>query len=169
MSKEDSNTPTSGQSSAQLVLQKIYVKDFSFESPNAAELFTQPPTGFNPEINMQLNTETKKLDGDLYEVTLILTITAKLPGSDTTLYLVELKQAGLFTLINFPQKDLAAMANSFCPNILFPYAREAVSSAVERGGFPQLLLAPINFDALYQQHLAKIKTASAEVSSDARH
>lgn len=169
MSKEDGKSPEAAQASAQLVLQKIYVKDLSFESPRAAELFIKPPSSINPEINMQLNTETKKLDGDLYEITLNITLSAKLPDSDTTLYLVELKQAGLFTLINFPQKDLAAMANSFCPNILFPYAREAISNAVERGGFPQLLLAPINFDALYQQHLAKIKTASAEVSSDARH
>lgn len=169
MNKEDGNAPATEQAHAQLVLQKIYIKDFSFESPRAAELFTKPPSTVNPEINMQLNTETKKLNDDLYEITLNITINAKLPDSDTTLYLVELKQAGLFTLINFPQKDLAAMANSFCPNILFPYAREAVSSAVERGGFPQLLLAPINFDALYQQHLAKLKTASPEASSDARH
>lgn len=164
-----SKTSGSGKSAEapQLVLQKIYVKDLSFESPRAVEVFTEPLPA-NPEINLQLNTVTRKLSDNLYEVTLILAVAAKVPGNDTLLYQLELKQAGLFTLAHFNQQELDAMVSAFCPNVLFPYARETVSGMVERGGFPQLLLAPINFDALYQQHLAKLKTAGPE-ASDARH
>lgn len=151
----------------QVVLQKIYIKDFSFESPRPVEIFANPPA--SPEIKLQLNTTTRKLPDDAYEVVLNLAIAAKIPESDTLLYRIELKQAGLFTLAHFSQQELDTTVNTLCPNILFPYAREAVSSAVERGGFPQLLLAPINFDVLYRQHMAKVQTASPEASSDARH
>ncbi len=153
----------------QFSLQKIYIKDLSFESPNPVEYFSKPPN--QPQINLQLSTEAQKLDEKTYEVILNITVTATPEDSDKTVYLVELKQAGLFTLNGFSQQELAATVNSFCPNILFPYAREAISSAVEHGGFPQLLLAPINFDALYQQHLQKTQTdkPGANLSSESKH
>jgi preprotein translocase subunit SecB len=149
-------------------LQKIFIKDLSFESPKAAEFFANPPA--NPEINLQLNTETQKLTENMYEVTLKITVKASLKDTDRTIYLVELKQAGLFGLANFPAQELAYMTNTFCPNILFPYAREAISSMVERGGFPQLLLAPINFEALYQERLSRQKqSAVSAAESETAH
>ena len=155
-------------SAPQLTLQKIYVKDLSFESPHAAALFSKT-NSVSPEINMQMSAESQKISDTLYEIVLNITITAKEPEQDTNFYLLELKQAGLFTLQNFPQNDLNGMINSFCPNILFPYAREAISNMVERGGYPQLLLAPINFDALYQ-HVAKLQSAAAEeAASELKH
>ncbi len=151
----------------QLVLQKIYIKDLSFESPRPIELFTAPVD--RPEINLQLNTQTDKLKNDLYEITLELTVKAHEKDTDKVYYLVELKQAGLFTLSGFSDKELALTVNSFCPGVLFPYAREAISNMVERGGFPQLLLAPINFDAIYQQHLEKVRMAEEDSSAQPKH
>ena len=164
---QESAQDNEGKISPQLVLQKIYIKDSSFESPRAAQLFTAPVE--RPEINLQLNAHTEKLKNDLFEVTLELTITAHEKDLENVYYLVELKQAGLFTLNGFTDKELSLTVNSFCPGILFPYAREAVSNMVEKGGFPQLLLAPINFDAIYQQHLEKIKTAEENASTQSKH
>ncbi|MBN1378713.1 MAG: protein-export chaperone SecB [Gammaproteobacteria bacterium] len=164
---QDSQSENESTNAPQLVLQKIYIKDLSFESPRAVELFTAPAE--RPDINLQLNTHTEKLKNDLFEITLELTVTAKEKDSENVYYLVELGQAGLFSLSGFSDKELALTVNTYCPGILFPYAREAVSSMVERGGFPQLLLAPINFDAIYQQHLAKLKRAAENASSQAKH
>src|SRR5690606_26282841 len=119
-----------------------------FESPSPSEYFLGKRESA-PEINVQLNTGGEKVAENLYEVVLEITVTARAKDSEKTVYLVEIKQAGLFTVANFPEAQLAHMLNTFCPTILFPYAREAGSSMVERGGYPQLLLAPINFDALY--------------------
>jgi preprotein translocase subunit SecB len=163
MSDTDEKQEEQQAKSAQFALQKIYIKDLSFESPRAIESFTQKNE--NPEINLQLNTEIQKLENDQFEVTLEITVTAREKDSEKVFYLIELKQTGLFRLVNFPEQELVAMLNTYCPGVLFPYAREAVSSIVERGGFPQLLLTPINFDALYQQHLAKMKQADSEDSS----
>lgn len=136
-------------------LQKFYLKDASFESPRTPDIFKEGED-FNPEINLQVNTETASLDdAGTFEVTLGLTVTAA--QGDDTVYLVEVKQAGIFTLSGFEHKQIQAVLATFCPANLFPYAREAISSMVERGGFPQLLLQPINFDAVYQQHLQKLQ------------
>ncbi len=149
-------------------LQKIYIKDISFESPQPEKYFTQVS---QPKINLDLNTESKKLDENVHEVVLNITVTASLEEGDdaSTMYLIELKQAGIFQLSGFSKDELHRMINCHCPNILFPYAREMISSMVERGGFPQLLLAPINFDALYEHHLQKLKQAEQSPVSDARH
>ncbi len=132
----------------QFQIQRIYVKDLSFESPNAPGMFTQ---ALQPQIDFELNTEAQGLGGDLYEV--VLTITVQATHEKRTAFLVEIKQAGIFHITGFSEAELGHMMGAFCPNILFPYAREAVSSTVVRGGFPPLMLAPVNFDALYQQHL----------------
>jgi len=163
MSQENQN-PEEKSSAAQLVLQKIYIKDLSFESPRPADLFTGQAEP--PEISLQMNTLVNKLKNDLFEVTLEITVTAKEKSSENVYYLIEVKQAGLFTLSGFSDRDLALTVNSYCPGVLFPYAREAISGLVERGGFPQLLLAPINFDAIYQQHLAKVMQAQEQASED---
>ena len=129
-------------------IEKIYLKDVSFESPAAPAVFTDE---WNPEINMDLNSHGQPIDKNIYEVELSLTVTAK--NKDKTAFLVEIKQCGIFSIANMDEENLNGMLGSFCPNILFPYAREAISDLVTKGGFPQLLLAPVNFDAIYAQHI----------------
>lgn len=138
-------------------IQKIYIKDISFEAPKSPQVFTET---WEPSNNLDLNTSANPIADKTYEVVVSLTVTAK--QGDNTAYLVEVQQAGIFTIDGFNDSDLHAMLGSFCPNILFPYAREAVSDIVTRGGFPQLLLAPINFDALYEQHLQQQASADKE-------
>lgn len=130
----------------QFSIQKIYTKDISFETPNAPKIFTEK---WEPSVDFNLGTHVEPLDDDLYEVALTVTVTVKC--DDTNAYLVEATQAGIFSLNGFSEQEMGPMLGSFCPNILFPYAREVVSDLVAKGGFPQLLLAPVNFDALYAQ------------------
>lgn len=136
----------------QFTIQKIYVKDLSFETPNSPHIFRDK---WEPEISMQMSNSAISVSDGVHEIVMTLTVTAKL--GNKTAYLVEVQQAGIFTLEGFNKEELAHMAGSFCPNILFPYAREAISDLVTRGGFPQILLAPVNFDALYTQHLQQMK------------
>jgi len=138
----------SEQAAPQFAIQKIYIKDVSFESPTVPQVFTQK---WEPEVNLEINTATKPISEDVYDVVLSLTATVKL--GENTAYLVEVKQAGIFTIKGLADKELSHALGAACPNILFPYGREAVSDLVTRGGFPQLLLAPVNFEALYAQHL----------------
>ena len=149
MTDKNTNAGNDGQQQqGQLNLQKIYVKDISYEAPSTPDIFRQ--TNWTPHINLNLNTESKALDDQgMYEVVLRLTVTAT--DNDKTIYLVEVQQAGVFQLKGFNEQDMTYMMGSYCPNILFPFAREAVSDLVTRGGFPQLLLAPVNFDALLAQ------------------
>ena len=130
----------------QLVLQKIYVKDLSFESPKAPEVFT---TNAAPQTQLNLRYGNRDLGQDNIEVTLTVTVEAK--QEETTLFLVELTQAGVFMISGYTDEQKAQLVGSFCPNTLYPFAREAVADLIQRGGFPQLLLQPINFDALYAQ------------------
>ncbi len=132
----------------EVTIQKIYCKDISFEAPNSPQIFRQQ---WQPEVSLQLGNSAQTLSEGIHEVVLSITVTVKI--GDKTALLVEVQQAGIFNIKGYGEKELAAMVGSFCPNILFPYAREAISDLVVRGGFPQLLLAPVNFDALYQQHL----------------
>ena len=132
------------------VLQKIYVKDLSFETPASPQVFTRE---WRPDINVELHTSGAPVGEGVHEVVLRLTVTAKL--EDSTAFLVEVNQAGIFTVTGFGAEETARLLGSYCPSILFPYAREVVSDLVTRGGFPQLLLAPVNFEALYEEHLAR--------------
>jgi len=136
------------QNQQQFAIQKIYLKDASFESPNSPEIFQD--ADWKPEINVQLNTEGKTLAEGVHEVTLTVTVTAK--KADKTAFLVEVKQSGVFQLVGFEQEQLGGMLGAYCPEVLFPFAREAISDLVSKGGFPQLLLSPVNFNALYMQH-----------------
>jgi preprotein translocase subunit SecB len=131
----------------QFSIQKIYTKDISFETPASPTIFTEK---WEPTVDFNLGTNVDSMDNNLYEVSLTVTVTVK--TADKTAYLVEVCQAGIFTLNGFNEQEKGSMVGSFCPNILFPYAREVVSDLVAKGGFPQLLLAPVNFDALYSQH-----------------
>ena len=141
-------TDQAQQPNQQFAIQKIYIRDASLESPNAPAVFQDGQ--WQPEINVQINTEGKSLADNLHEVTLTITVTAKQKGK--TAFLVEVKQAGLFLLTGFPKEQLGGMVGAYCPEVLFPFAREAISDLVGKAGFPQLLLAPVNFNALYMQH-----------------
>ncbi|MBP1148466.1 MULTISPECIES: protein-export chaperone SecB [Methylocaldum] len=136
------------QPERQFVLQKIYVKDVSFETPNSPEVFTLK---WEPKVEFNLSSNAQKLQENLYEVSLTTTVTVKL--GEKTAYLVEVCQAGIFAMAGFDDQELGPLIGSYCPNVLFPYAREAVSDLVTKGGFPPMLLAPINFDALYMQQM----------------
>lgn len=140
----------------QFSIQKIYTKDISFETPNAPKVFTSK---WEPSVDFNLGTNVEPMEDNLFEVTLTVTVTVK--TEDKTAYLVEATQAGIFTLAGFNDQEMGPMLGSFCPNILFPYAREVVSDLVNKGGFPQLLLAPVNFDALYAQHLQQAQQQAA--------
>lgn len=127
-------------------IEKIYVKDLSLEVPNAPQIYLERE---NPQINVQLRTDGNAVDEGLFEVTLTVTVSAKI-GEDRSVFLVEVAQAGVFQIRNIPEGDLEPVMMIGCPNILFPYAREAVSDAITRAGFQPVLLAPVNFEALYQ-------------------
>ena len=129
-------------------IEKIYVKDISLEIPNAPKIFLEREA---PEIEVQLNSEGSNIDEGMFQVLLTVTVTAKI--GDKTLFLVEVGQAGIFQIRHIPENDMAPILSIACPNILFPYAREAVSDLVTRAGFPPVLLAPVNFEGLYQQRL----------------
>ena len=153
----DSAAPGNGQDTQQapqqeFVIHKVYLKDVSFESPNAPDIFTQE---WAPETHIDLNTASRAIDENIYEVELSLTVTTKL--GERTAYLVEIKQAGVFGAAGFAPDHLGHLLGSYCPNLLFPYAREAISSLVTKGGFPDMALAPVNFDALYAQHLEQLR------------
>lgn len=135
----------------QFAIQKIYVKDISFETPNTPAVFTEQ---WNPEVNLNLNSESKPIADNVYEVVMKLTVTAK--QGENTAYLAEVQQAGIFTLAGFADEEVKPMLGAFCPNTLYPFARETVADLVQRGGFPPLLLAPINFDALYAQQIQEV-------------
>ncbi|MFW2371699.1 MAG: protein-export chaperone SecB [Gammaproteobacteria bacterium] len=144
----------------QFNIQKIYLKDMSFESPNAPEVFQDGE--WKPEVSVQLNTETKTLAEGVHEVILTVEVTAK--HGDKTAFLVEVKQAGVFQMANIPNEQMGAMLGAYCPEILFPFVREAISDLVSKGGFPQLLLNPVNFNALYMQHLQQQQQEAAETA-----
>jgi preprotein translocase subunit SecB len=144
---EENNT-----SEKQFSIQKIYTKDLSFETPNSPAIFTEK---WEPTVDFNLGTHVDTLEANLFEVALTVTITVKC--QETAAYLVEVTQAGIFILTGFNDDEMSPMLSSFCPNILFPYAREVVSDLVTKGGFPQLLLAPVNFDALYAHHLQQLQ------------
>lgn len=144
----------------QFALQKIYVKDVSFETPHSPEVFTLP---WEPKVEFNLSSNTRQLQEGLFEVTLTVTLTTKI--EDKTVYLVEVCQAGIFSAIGFTNQEFGHLLGSYCPNVLFPYAREAVSDLVIKGGFPPMLLAPVNFDALYAQHLQQVQQQTESVTS----
>ena len=137
-------------------IQRVYIKDVSFEAPNTPHVFQRE---WQPEISLDMDTKTNLLAESIYEVVLTVTVTCKL-GEDTA-FLCEVHQAGIFTIGNMPEAQLAHCLAAFCPNILFPYARETVAALVNRGSFPQLNLAPVNFDALFAQHVAQLQAQQA--------
>lgn len=137
----------------QVVLQKIYVKDASLEVPNAPEIFTQE---WAPKLDVQLNTAVQDLGPDTHQVVLTVTLNARL--GERTAYHAEVQQGGVFKLVGFDSEvERRAVLGAYCPSVLFPFAREAAADLIQRGGFPAFLLQPVNFDALYQQHVAQTR------------
>lgn len=140
------------QDEQQFIIQRIYVKDVSFEAPNSPTIFTQD---WKPETNLQLNTTVNPLGEDNYEVELVITVTVNSNGHSA--FLVEVNQAGVFFIKGYEQEYKNHLLASYCPTSLFPYSREAIASLVSKGGFPEMHLSPINFDALYAQRLQEQK------------
>ncbi|MBW4934343.1 protein-export chaperone SecB [Marinobacter sp. F4206] len=140
----------------QFALQRIYVKDLSFESPNSPLVFQEQ---WKPQVNMDLNTSHNKVSDNQYEVVLSLTVTAKV--GEKVAYIVEIQQAGVFLVQGIEGAQLGQMLGAYCPTILFPYAREAIDGIVGKGSFPALMLAPVNFDAIYAQALKRKQDEAA--------
>ena len=162
MAEKDTSTEAGNEEAMQgeFAPQKIYIKDLSFETPHSPEIFTEE---WKPAVNMNLSSEAKSLGEKLYEV--VLTVTVTVTMGEKTAYLVEAHQAGIFHIEGFPEEIVERMVATVCPNILFPFAREHVADLITRGGFPQLLLAPVNFEALYQQQQMQEQNASAETET----
>lgn len=131
---------------AQLSLQKVYIKDASFEVPGAPHIF-QDAT--QPQIQLNLSQQVGSLADNVYEVVLTVTVTCKL--AEKTAYLAEVQQAGVFGMQGFDNQNRDMILATYCPNVLFPYARQVVSDLIQNGGFPPFLMQPINFDALYAE------------------
>jgi preprotein translocase subunit SecB len=136
-------------------IEKIYVKDLSLEVPNAPKIFLDRES---PQINVQLRTDGQRVDEGVFEVTLTVTVSAKLP-EDRTVFMVEVAQSGIFQIRNVPEGDLEPVMMIGCPNILFPYARESISDAITRAGFQPVVLAPVNFESLYQANRQQTEAA----------
>ena len=163
MSEEEKSAAAAPEASTQpqIMIQRVYLKDLSFESPNAPQSFTAE---WKPEIGVDLNSQARQLNETSFEVVLRITITAK--AEDKTVYLTEVQQAGLFHIANVPQESMGQVLGAFCPNILFPYAREVIDNLVQKGSFPALMLAPVNFDALYAQSMAQQAAEAAKVAAE---
>lgn len=138
------------QQNAQFSVQRIYTRDISFETPNSPSIFQKE---WKPEVKLDIDTRTTELESNLFEVVLSVTVTATV--GEETAFLCEVQQAGIFALGDMPDQNKAHTLGSFCPNMLFPYAREAVSNLVNRGTFPPLNLAPVNFDAIFAAYMQK--------------
>lgn len=141
----------------QLMIHKIYTKDLSFETPHSPQVFNNE---WKPAVNLNIGTENQPLGGDNYEVSVSLTVTAKL--GEQTAFLVEVKQAGIFGIRGLNPEQLKQTLATYCANIIFPYAREVASDLIIRGGFPQFNVAPVNFEALYLQQMQQAQQQAAQ-------
>lgn len=156
MTQPNSHQPSQPQGPA-FVIQRVYLKDISFETPMGHDVFTKQ---YKPAIQQDLNIQANKLDEHNYEVVLLLTITARI--DERVAFLVEVKQAGMFGIAGMEAQAVTQLVNTTCPQILFPYAREAIDSILNRGTFPPLLLPPINFDAVFVQAIEAANKQQAE-------
>ena len=150
------------QEAPSFAIEKLYVKDLSLEVPNAPEVFLERET---PEVGIQLQTAVKRLAEGAFEVTLTVTVTAKV--GEKTVFLVEAGQAGIFRVQNVPEENIEPLLSIACPNILFPYAREVVSESITRAGFAPVLLQPVNFEALYAARAQQEAAAAAAAANPA--
>lgn len=156
MAEENQVAENTEQTPVEFQIQRIYIKDVSFEAPNLPTIFHQE---WKPQLGFELDTETVQVDEDLYEVALHMTVSTTLEDSGDTAFICEVKQAGVFTIKGLEGIQLQHALASQCPTILFPYARELISNLVNRGTFPALNLSPVNFDALFVDYLERQATA----------
>lgn len=161
MAEENKVAENTEQTPVEFQIQRIYIKDVSFEAPNLPTIFHQE---WKPQLGFELDTETVQVDEDLYEVALHMTVSTTLEDSGDTAFICEVKQAGVFTIKGLEGIQLQHALASQCPTILFPYARELISNLVNRGTFPALNLSPVNFDALFVDYLER--QAAAEQSDE---
>ena len=155
MTEQNNVAAAQEEQSSQFSLQRIYVKDLSFEAPKSPEVFREE---WNPNIELDLNTRQRALEGDFHEVVLTITVTVK--TGEEVAFIAEVQQAGIFLVQGLDDASQGHALGAFCPSILFPYARETLDSLVVRGSFPALMLAPVNFDALYAQELQRMQSGA---------
>lgn len=158
----EQNNGAAGAEQAQFTIQKIYVKDVSFEVPGAPQIFNEPG---QPQLELNLNQKVSRAADTVFEVVLGITLTCKV--GEKTVYLAEVEQAGLFGLAGFDERTLDMMLGTYCPNVLFPYARQAIGELIAQGGFPPFYLQPINFEQLYAEGLRRRAEAQANAKASA--
>jgi preprotein translocase subunit SecB len=156
MAENEANAAQQGGEQKTIQPQKVYVKDVSFETPNSPLIFTKK---WEPEIKVEFQNSAKEINTGLYEVVVILTVTTSVNGE--TAYLAEVHQAGIFVMQGFDAQDLHMKQNIFCMHFLYPYASAAISDLVTRGGFPQLLLSPLNFEKIYADRVNSLRENAA--------
>jgi preprotein translocase subunit SecB len=161
---EENVSSTEEKQAARFVIQKIYTKDVSFESPNSPDIFREE---WKPQLDLQLGNEYRRIDEENHEIILSVTVTAKV--GDKTAFLVEVKQAGIFSLTGYSDEEMGPLVGSYCPNTLFPFVREVVSDVVTKGGFPQLVLSPVNFDAMYMHQKEQAQAQAAAAAAETTH
>ncbi len=161
--QQNSGAQDAQQAEPQFAIQRVYVKDVSFEAPNSPAIFRKE---WAPTVSVDMNVSNSKLEDNLHEV--VLTLTVKNTIGEETAFLCEVAQAGIFAIgSEVPEEQLPQLLAAFCPNILFPYARESIANLVNRGTFPQLNLAPVNFDAVFAQHIQQQQQAAEGQKLDA--
>ncbi|MEE4192286.1 MAG: protein-export chaperone SecB [Halieaceae bacterium] len=153
---EAAGAAAEGQPQQEFVLQRVYLKDLSYESPGAPNVFRKE---YRPAVNVDLRTQSNAMENDAYEVTLTITITAKL--QEETAFLIEVQQSGIFSIRGIADEELRRILGIYCPNVLFPYARETIDNVVTKGTFPALMLAQVNFEGLYAQALQQAQQQAA--------
>ncbi len=159
---EEQKQASTEEAEQRFLIQRIYIKDVSFESPNTPAVYAEE---WNPETNLQMNTEVTPAGENYYEVVLQLTVTVN--SNDKVAFLVEVSQAGVFEITGYGQDEMNHLLSAYCPSVLFPYAREAVANLVSKGSFPEMHLSPINFDALYAQRLEEASQQQTPETSEA--
>lgn len=158
MTEQNNNAAAQAEEvTTQFSLQRIYIKDLSFEAPKSPEIFRED---WSPDVELDLNTRQRALEGDFHEVVLTLTVTVK--TGEEVAFIAEVQQAGIFLIQGLDEASKGHALGAFCPNILFPYARETLDGLVIKGSFPALMLAPVNFDALYAQELQRMQDAATQ-------
>jgi preprotein translocase subunit SecB len=157
MAEQEAQTPEK-----RLSVVKIYVKDFSFESPQTPAIFNAQE--WAPSTNLNLRSAHSPVSDNLHEIILTITIDAKEKEGEKTIFLVELQQAGVFEITGYEKEEMGVVIGSFCPSVLYPYAREAIAGIIQKGGFPEFVLQPINFDSLYQQSLQQQQASAASAA-----
>ena len=160
----EDNAAAQQEQQPRFIIQKIYTKDVSFETPNSPAVFRED---WKPQLDLQLGNEYTQIDEDNHEIVLVVTVTAKV--NDKVAFICEVKQAGVFSLTGYSKEEMGPLIGSYCPNTVFPFAREVVSDLVIKGGFPQLVLAPVNFDAVYKRKLDSMAEMHQKAQQEQTH